>query len=121
LILDLEDRYDSSESDYIVSTSAPKGILNSLTNFQPYRERGRTISSSTIETVAERRQALILKRALCTCPAGSRVETIASSNESISPRHKCVHIRETSLSFQRNGTSEARCVITTLKVCSSYV
>lgn len=36
------DHISSSESECAkLSTSAPKGVLSALTNFQPYRERGR--------------------------------------------------------------------------------
>ncbi|CRL08012.1 CLUMA_CG020849, isoform A [Clunio marinus] len=102
----------SSESECAkLSSSAPKGVLNSLINFQPYRERGRTISSSN-ETISERRQALILKRALCTCPTPSHLAT--SSNESLSQRSKCVHIHDPSppLRCSTHSTVDARCVIT---------
>lgn len=83
-------------------------------NFQPHRERGKTIGSSN-ETISERRQAMILKRALCTCTVPPFIPT--SSNESLSPRPKCVHIHDPSPPL-RNGKSgntvaDARCIITT--------
>lgn len=76
----------------------------------------RTISSSN-ETISERRQQLILKRGLCTCPAQSNVAT--SSTESLS-RPKCMHLHD-AYPLLRNGHSQghgndvgdARCVITT--------
>jgi hypothetical protein len=106
---------DSECNNKLLSTSVPsKGILSSIINFQPYRERGKTISSSN-ETISERRQALILKRALCTCSAAPPL-IATSSNESLSPRPKCVHIHDPSPPISvRNGETvvEARCIITT--------
>ncbi|KAL7015987.1 hypothetical protein ACKWTF_016758 [Chironomus riparius] len=105
----------SSDSDCAkLSSSVPKGIFNSIINFQPYRERGRTISSSN-ETIAERRQALLLKKALCTCTAPHNFNNATSSTESLS-RIKCVHIHEPTPPL-RNGhcltIEETRCIITT--------
>lgn len=38
----VHDRFSDSESDCAkLSTSVPKAALNALSNFQPYRERGR--------------------------------------------------------------------------------
>lgn len=72
----------------------------------------RTVSGSN-ETISERRQALLLKRALYTSP-DQHIAT--SSNESLSQRHKGVHIHEPTPPL-RNGQSkevgDARCVITT--------
>lgn len=71
----------------------------------------RTISSSN-ETISERRQALILKKALCTCPVQSQLAT--SSNESLAQRSKCVHLQDQQP--VRNGKlsyADARCIITT--------
>lgn len=104
-----------------LSSSAPKGILSSIINFQPYRERGRTISSSN-ETISERRQQIILKRALCTCSVPQQIAT--SSNESLSQRPKCahhVHIHEPSPlrnglqsnNNNNNSVLDARVIITT--------
>lgn len=65
------------------------------------------------ESATERRQAIILKRAICTCPGQNYGAT--SSTESLSHRHKCIAIHEPSPS-PRNGkyvdASDARCVVT---------
>ncbi|KAG5669423.1 hypothetical protein PVAND_017310 [Polypedilum vanderplanki] len=105
----------SSESDCAkISTSVPKGIISSIINFQPHRERGRTISSSN-ETISERRQQLMLKKALCTCPQQNANFGATSSTESLT-RPKCVHINNPMPVF-RNGhcmsSEDTRCIITT--------
>lgn len=73
----------------------------------------RTISSSN-ETIAERRQALLLKKALCTCPAPN-LNNPTSSTESLT-RMKCVHIHEPTPPL-RNGhclsIDDNRYIITT--------
>lgn len=108
-----QDLDESSESDGVkVSSTTPKGVLNPIANFQPHRERGRTFSSSN-ETISERRQAIILKRALCaTCTV--RPPFATSSNESLSVRPKCVHIHDPSPPLSNGNTAvEKRCVIVT--------
>lgn len=60
---------------------------------------------------------MILKRALCTCAVPPPIPT--SSNESLSPRTKCVHIHDPSppprISKSGNTVADARCIITAQK------
>lgn len=92
-------------------------IPTPIQNFQPYRERGRTISSSN-ETISERRQALIIKKALCNC-SNVPSQIASSSNESLSPMKgpfsKCIHIHDPSFTPFRNqkNCQESRCIVAT--------
>lgn len=112
-----QDRLSITGSETDLQIQSSKGFFNTI--LQPYRERGRTISQmSSNETLAERRQALLLKKALCNCSASmSGNQGVTSSSESLSTRNKCVHIHDP-IPLLRNNSQcstldDTRCVITT--------